>query len=185
LSIPIKEALVNYFRANDLGEDGGLNKSWARLKIGSIYIPFRNTASRKKALILHDIHHLVTGYKTDWKGEVSISSWEISSGCGKYYAAWVLDLGGLAIGLFLYPVSVFKSFIRGRRTRNLYDDHILKEQALEMTAASLAEKLLLNKQTEAPATPVELLAFVFWAFLSIVFTLLPAIFLLLLFCWWV
>jgi hypothetical protein len=183
LSVPVKQALVNYFRANDLGEDGGLNKAWARLKIGNFYIPFPNTASRKKALVLHDIHHLVTGYNTDWKGEVSISAWEISSGCGKYYAAWVLDLGGLAIGLFLYPVSVFKAFIRGRRTRNLYDNHIPKEQALEMTVTALAVKLLLNKEMEKPPAPAELLAFIFWSFSSIVFTLLPAIFFILFLRW--
>jgi ubiquinone biosynthesis protein Coq4 len=37
---------------------------------------------------LHDLHHLVTGYPTDWKGELEISAWEIAGSCRGYVAAW-------------------------------------------------------------------------------------------------
>src|SRR5690348_13588744 len=102
----VKEAMETYFREHNLGEDGGLNKMWAKIKVGPIYIPLLNIPARRKALVFHDIHHIVTGYAGDWRGEVSISSWEISTGCGKYWVAWVLDLGAIAIGLFIYPKSV-------------------------------------------------------------------------------
>ncbi|HSY77579.1 MAG TPA: hypothetical protein VK890_12015, partial [Bacteroidia bacterium] len=126
----VKEAMQNYFRENDLGEDGGLNKTWAKIKIGPVYLPLLNIPARRKALVLHDIHHIVTGYKGDWRGEVSISAWEVSSGCGKLWAALLIDLWAFAIGLCIYPESVFHAFLRGRRTKNLYTNNILQHEAL-------------------------------------------------------
>lgn len=39
-----------------------------------------------------------------------------------YVAAWVLNLGGLAGGLFTSPRRVFAAFVRGRRSRTLYGE---------------------------------------------------------------
>jgi NADPH:quinone reductase-like Zn-dependent oxidoreductase len=35
---------------------------------------------------LHDIHHVLTGYDTTWRGKAEIGAWEIASGCGRHYA---------------------------------------------------------------------------------------------------
>jgi hypothetical protein len=38
-----------------------------------------NSDARRKAVVLHDLHHVATGYKTDWTGEAEISAREIAS----------------------------------------------------------------------------------------------------------
>lgn len=180
----VSEALEAWFRKYDLGPDGGLNQSWGRIKVGKIGIPIPNTNSRKKALVFHDIHHVATGYTGDWPGEVSISAWEISSGCGSFGVAWLLNFGGFMIGLFLFPKLVFRAFIRGRRTQNLYHGLLSKEAAMRMPVAELQEKLGLTNVDPSPATAKEIFAFAFWGLTSVLvsFTvfILPWVVLL---CW--
>lgn len=185
MSSTIKQSLDAYFKEHNLGEQGGLNEKWGKIKVGPIYIPIPNTEARKKALVFHDIHHVVTGYSGNWDGEVSISAWEISSGCGKYYAAWALDLWGMAVGLFLYPRLVYKAFIRGRRTKNLYHNTIAQQDALNMTADELRPKLLLDKSHDAPASGKELLAFAGWAFVSLMATFIPFVLPYILLLYWI
>ena len=76
---------------------------------------------RQRAVRIHDLNHLVSGYKTDREGELEISAWELASGgCGRYSAAWVLDLAGLLAGLFVCRRRVVRRVRRGRGERNLY-----------------------------------------------------------------
>ena len=109
-----------YFEANGFGPDGGYAAVWVDFKLGPIPFPFPNTSGRRRAVKLHDLHHVLTGYETDFPGELEISAWEIASGCRDYLAAWQLNLGGLAAGTLLIPRRTFRAFVRGRRSRNLY-----------------------------------------------------------------
>lgn len=63
----IMEALAEFYHINDYGEDGGASARWIRVKLKplplSFYIP--NFGARQRALRLHDIHHLATGYETN------------------------------------------------------------------------------------------------------------------------
>jgi hypothetical protein len=165
-SLNLQQALDLFFEKYNLGEQGGLNSDWAYLDMKWFRIPFPNTVSRKKALVLHDIHHIVTGYQSDWQGEAEIAAWEVASGCGEYSAAWFLDLGGIAMGLFFYPVKTFKAFIRGRRTTNLYLGNYTKEDLLKMNIKEIQEKLKLDVMDSSAATPREILGFVGWSLVS-------------------
>ncbi len=166
----VGEALDAYFEKYGLGKDGGLDKPWGKVKVGSFYIPIPNPESRKRALVFHDIHHLVTGYSAEWKGEFSISAWEIGSGCNDYYAAWVLDLGLMALGIWIYPKMVFKEFVRGLRSRNLYHYLLTPQQAKQMTIAELRSFLEIKSPGNENPTTKEKIAFVKWWFISWVFS---------------
>jgi hypothetical protein len=116
----LREARAQYFRENGIEEDGGYAKNWVRIKLGPVPVSFPNTAGRQAALLPHDLHHVATGYDTTLVGEAEIGAWELASGCGDYYAAWILNLGAVAIGLFLAPRRVVRAFQRGWRCTNLY-----------------------------------------------------------------
>lgn len=60
------------------------------------------------------------GYATTWTGEGEIAAWELGAGCGRYYAAWVLNLGAFAVGLVIAPRRTYRAFVRGRRSTTLY-----------------------------------------------------------------
>ena len=171
----VQSALEEYFENHHLGKDGGLNKQWAKIKVGAFYFPIPNTPARKKALVFHDIHHIATGYDGNWKGEVSISAWEIASGCGKYYAAWLLDIWGMAVGLFIYPRAVFKGFVRGKRSLNLYHETFTREEASQMEIGELRKKLLLSGNVKQKLSLKEFFSFVAWSFISLAALIVPFI----------
>lgn len=182
-SLTLREALDIFFKKYNLGEEGGLNSNWAYLDMKFFRIPFPNTASRKKALAFHDIHHIVTGYKSDWQGEAEISAWEVSTGCGEYAAAWFLDLSGVAMGVFFFPCKTFRAFIRGRRTKNLYLNPLPKEELMKMTIAEVQEKLNLHHHQLFTAKPKEVLAFIGWCLVSSLWYI-PFLIVFVLIGWW-
>ena len=166
----VGEALEEYFEKYGLGKDGGLDKLWGKVKVGNFYFPIPNPDSRKRALVCHDIHHLVTGYSAEWIGEFRISAWEVGSGCTDFYAAWVLDLGLMALGIWIYPKVVFKAFVRGKRSKNLYHCLLKPEEAKQMTIAQLRDFLTIPAVDYENSTADEKLAFVKWWAISWVFS---------------
>ena len=66
----------------------------------------------------HDLHHIATGYQTDWTGEAEIGGFEIGGGCGPFVWAWMLNLQAMFIGLLIAPRAAFRAFVRGRHRRS-------------------------------------------------------------------
>lgn len=113
--------LEEHLRASGLPADAGESERFAVVKVGPVPYPIPNTRSRRRAVRIHDLNHIVSGYHTDREGELEISAWELASGgCRGYGAAWVLDLAGLLGGLFFCPRRTLRAFERGRRQQNLY-----------------------------------------------------------------
>lgn len=162
----LREALDIFFKQYNLGEEGGLNQDWAYLDFKFFRLPFPNTASRKRALIYHDIHHIVTGYKSDWQGEAEIGAWEVSTGCKDHTAAWVLDIGSLLMGVCFFPRKTFRAFIRGRRTLNLYGNSYTKEDLLPMKIEEVQKMLLLDIKHNQPAKAEEIFSFIKWLIIA-------------------
>ena len=159
----VRQARGEYFAANGFS-DAGYTDDWVTLKLGPIPITFPNTASRKRAIPLHDLHHVATGYGTTWLGEAEIAAWEVGGGCTDHWAAWVLNLGGMSYGAVLAPRRVFRAFVRGRRSRNLYhagwDDSLL-----ELSVGELRRRLAVTAELP-PATARDRLAFAGWLALA-------------------
>lgn len=118
--LTLYDARALYFERNSFGDDGGYSQKWVKFKLGPISVAFPNHSSRVRAVRIHDLHHVLTGYDTNWTGEVEIAAFEIGAGCGDYAAAWLLNLSAMAIGLFTNPRTMFAAFLRGRRSRSLY-----------------------------------------------------------------
>jgi hypothetical protein len=129
-SLQVKDALQLYFSKYHF-KDGGYHEKWFRIRLGRLFIPLPNIKARVDAVKIHDIHHLVTGYEANWKGETEIAAWEIASGCDRYAVAWFLNLGSFFVGMLLYPRALFRAFTRGRRcatnlyAQTTYDDELL------------------------------------------------------------
>jgi hypothetical protein len=121
--------------------DGGYLDSWVKLNIGPIPFGFPNSDARRRAVKLHDLHHVLTGYGTTWTGEAEISAWEIASGCGPYTAAWVINLGGLFIGLVVNPARTRRAFLRGRGATNLYHGEPFSEALLDEKLGEIRARL--------------------------------------------
>lgn len=120
----MRDARSIYFADNHFGTDGGYNDAWVDLSLGPVPLGIPNWKSRRLAVQYHDLHHILTGYRTDWAGEFEISAWEIGAGCKTVAAAWILNLLALATGTLVLPRRTFAAFVRGRRSRSLYGERI-------------------------------------------------------------
>lgn len=98
-------------------------------------MPFLNTSARREALAAHDVNHLVAGLSSGNVGEAEISAWELASGgCGRYPAAWMLDLAGMLLGM-VWPSKVAKAFAAGRKMKNAYNfdiDEVLSTPMVQL-----------------------------------------------------
>lgn len=140
-----RELLPVFYKQYNLGNDGGDSSAYVRVEFTQkIVLYFPNFDARRKAVLKHDIHHLATGYTSTFKGETEISAWELASGCTHYWVAIVLDLHAMMIGMLFNPAGVYGAFIKGRHTRNLYQDDFTDEQLMDMPLGVIKENMGLN-----------------------------------------
>jgi hypothetical protein len=152
-TMTMREARARYFEANGFGPDGGYADPWVDFKVGSVPFPVPNTKARMRAVPYHDLHHVLTGYATDFKGELEISAWEIGAGCKGYIAAWQLNLAGSATGAWLIPGRLWRAFVRGRGARSLYG--LPYEELLDLTVDEARKRAGIDASETRKATPVD------------------------------
>jgi hypothetical protein len=163
----LNEARARYFRLNGFGTDGGYEERWIKVKVWRIPIWLPNTEGRRRAVKLHDLHHVLTEYPTTWRGEAEISAWEVGSGgLKRYYAGWVLDLMNIAQGLVVNPRGIYRGFMRGRQTSNMYTVEF-SEELLRSEVGDFRVRLGLDRPLE-PAGPIDHVAFLFWVLASVI-----------------
>jgi hypothetical protein len=141
-SASLLSARDDYFATNGFGADGGYADAWVDFKLGPIPFPFPNTAGRVAAVRFHDLHHVLTGYATDFLGELEISAWEIGAGCKRNLFAWQINLGGLGGGMLLAPRRTARAFFRGLASQTLYG--AAYEPLLERSVAAVQQELKLD-----------------------------------------
>jgi hypothetical protein len=174
-ALSVREGRERYFARS--GIEPGYDARWVTLRAGGVpVLMFPNTAARVRAVRLHDLHHVVTGYDTSWTGEAEIAAWEIASGCAGFAAAWVLNLGAFAVGLCIAPRALFRAFVRGRHTENLYHAAgAWNEALLDGGVGELRAALRLDLDAP-PVCASDVAAFSGWAIAAIAFvSWLPAI----------
>lgn len=160
----LREGRARYFAANGFGERG-YDQRWVKLQAGPIPLYLPNTKARVAAVRLHDLHHVLTGYDTTWTGEAEIAAWEIASGCGRYHAAWLLNLQALAIGLCLDGPAMLRAFVRGRYSTSLYGT-VFNDSLLEPRIGDARAELGLDRDPPAP-TPWDRMLFGLWSAASL------------------
>jgi hypothetical protein len=88
----------------------------------------------------HDLHHVVTGYRTGLIGEAEISAYELRAGCGSVMV-FILCVGAILIAMFVAPRRVWRAWKRAKGAHTLYHTKLPYETLLEMSVADLREQL--------------------------------------------
>ncbi|PTL83266.1 hypothetical protein [Vitiosangium sp. GDMCC 1.1324] len=148
-TLTLRQARERYFEENGFGQGGNYDKRWVRVDVGPVPFWFPNSKERVRALRFHDLHHVLTGYRTDFPGECEISAWEVAGGCTDHAAAWVLNLMGMGAGLFFMPRRLARAFQRGLHTRNLYRSEY-GETLLGRTVEDMRRELGMETPVPAP-----------------------------------
>jgi hypothetical protein len=118
--LDLDTARRKYWADNEFGDDGGYGAKWVHIKFGPFPAVIPNTPARVEAVRFHDLHHLITGYDTDLRGEAEIAAWELRTGCGRFVAAWILNLLALTYGVLLCPRRLWRAWRRARGANNTY-----------------------------------------------------------------
>jgi hypothetical protein len=116
-----------------------------------------NTPKHRWAIMLHDLHHVATGFGTDLAGEAEISAWELRGGlrCLGLYVGSIVVSGAL-FGLLFAPKRVLNAFMQGGEVRSLFArDDLSYEALLQMSVGQLRAELNIPAQGLA-AHPREL-----------------------------
>lgn len=170
----LAEARDEYFQRSGFGVDGGYDERWIKVKVWRIPIWLPNTKGRVEAVKLHDLHHVLTEYPTTWAGEAEISAWEVGSGgLQKFWAGWWLDLMSVAQGLVVNPRGVYRGFMRGRRSANLFAT-AFDETLLQSLVGEYRQRLKLERPASLPSA-ADHTAFTFWVAFSVIVYLVSVV----------
>ncbi|MBL8755926.1 MAG: hypothetical protein JNK15_21705 [Planctomycetes bacterium] len=154
-------AAISAYRAScGIPPDGGAGARWVTVRALGLPITFPNFAARRAILFLHDVHHLLSGYTTTWRGEAEIGAFELRTGCGRFWAAWMFNSGGFLFGLAIAPRAMFRAFVRAGTCTNFYGT--AEATVAERPVASARRELGLD-QPPRRGTWRDVAAFTVWA----------------------
>ncbi len=89
-------------------------KTWLETRIGERSVPIFPLWPIRESLSKHDIHHVLTGYDTDVRGEPELAAWELGSGgCHLNVIFWADRISFFMIGLLTYPAATLRALRRG------------------------------------------------------------------------
>jgi hypothetical protein len=142
IQLPVESARDHYLTENGFSV-AEYDSPRTPASVFGIRFTVPNTPKHRWAIMLHDLHHVATGYGTDAIGEAEISAWELRSGwrhLGLYVGSIVV--GGTLFGLLLSPRRVVNAFREGGRDRALFArDDLSYEALLEMSVGELRAEL--------------------------------------------
>lgn len=138
-TLTVREALGVYLAENGFDTAGYTADTFEVEAFGRTY-SFPNSADRKKAIPLHDLHHVATGYGTDLVGEAEVGAWELRGGCR---TAVVYALNGAALlgGLLIAPLRTLRALRDARGARALYRLPLDYAALLDLTLGELRARL--------------------------------------------
>ena len=104
------------------------------------YDGLRTDFRPQAAIPFHDLHHVATGYGTDFVGEAEVGMWELRAGCE---TAVVYFLNGMAvlIGLSLSPRRMLAAYRAAKGAQSLYRAPVPVEKLLAMRVGELRAHL--------------------------------------------
>ena len=121
-----EQALNDYFASNGLLAEGCTRADWYAnhlipFKLAGVTVGAFPILRREGPILLHDIHHMLTGCAPDWGGEVELAGWELASGgCGWHFLYWLDRLSFLVLGLVTAPARLLRGLRSGWGRGNLY-----------------------------------------------------------------
>jgi hypothetical protein len=169
----IRDALAQHYMTYGLPLDGGASSPWFNVHIGPLKIRLPNPPARRRAVVMHDINHIVTGYNTTFsEGEMSIAAFEVGAGCGRLAIVWFINLSLLAIALVVHPSLAFAGFVRGRRSASIYAT-VRDATALTTMSVESVRTLLRIASTDVRARWTDRVLFAAWGAVAVVVFLAP------------
>jgi hypothetical protein len=121
---------------------------WTKASFFGIPMWVPNTKAHRRAIMMHDLHHVATGYGTDLTGEAEISAWELRRGLSglDLYVGSIVTMGAV-MGLFKAPRRTLRAFRHSKgKTSSLFRRDRSYDALLDMTVGELRAELELPQE---------------------------------------
>jgi hypothetical protein len=141
----VGEALIEFRKANGLTADEASNSRWT-CRLGPISVRLPNFEWRRRAILAHDLHHVLTGIPCGLRGEMQMAAWEFGAGPMPHWGATLFCLPLVVAGLFWTPRRVLRAFLAGRRSRSLHGSQAIDD--LLATPLHVARANLVSRSQE-------------------------------------
>lgn len=142
-SMRVRDARDAYLRENGFTVQA-YDEPWTQVAYTKrIRFAIPNTAAHRRGIMLHDLHHVATGYGTDLTGEGEISAWELRLGLrGLDLYVGSIVTGGFLMGLAVAPLRTRRAWSAADTCKsNLFADELSYEALLAMTVGDLRTHL--------------------------------------------
>ena len=109
-SMTLREARDAYLAANGFTV-AAYDHAWTDASFLGVRFRVPNTEAHRVGIMLHDLHHVVTGFGTDLVGEGEISAWEARRGLAPlgFYVGGIVA-SGVLLGLLLAPRRTLRAW---------------------------------------------------------------------------
>ncbi|MFK7991537.1 MAG: hypothetical protein AB8I08_36310 [Sandaracinaceae bacterium] len=134
----MRSALSRYHADNGFAGDAMVTPTLQMRVLGQT-VDLPNPVFQRPLIARHDLHHVLTGYGTDLRGEAEMGAWEIGAG-PRHWFVWLNNLGALALGA-LAPVRTARAFVAGVRCRSLYRSELPYDAMLSMDVEALRHEV--------------------------------------------
>jgi hypothetical protein len=167
--LTLHDELAAFYERNGFGPVVGARPRTVPVFTGCLLVPLPNIEARHRYLKYHDLHHLLTGYTVGRIGEGEVSAWELGSGsflCSPLLG--IMNLIALSTGLALQPRRMWRAFVQGTTSRNLYSAAVRAEvdSGRWASIAELRAHCLHVKQTKL--LPLRAAEFAVYSFVSLI-----------------
>jgi hypothetical protein len=136
----VREARNRYLADNGFSLEMYAHKTF-EVPVGPFTLSLPNPPSRQAAVAAHDLHHVLTGYGTDLRGEVEVSCWELRAGVGRSPLIWWIVGSAVLAGLLRFPRLSWRALKRARGARSLLRPDTNLDDLLPLSVACARERL--------------------------------------------
>lgn len=141
--VTVREARDTYLAENGFSLEE-YEAKWTKASFFGLRFVVPNTRRHRFAIMLHDLHHVATGFGTDLTGEGEISAWELRQlpALGLYVGG-IVALGAAA-GFVLSPRRTVAALRAGRNHTPLFgtvSDERDYEALLDLTVGELRQRV--------------------------------------------
>jgi hypothetical protein len=124
--VNIKQALRKFYEDSGFEVETGKRPTFVDVFVGCLLIPLPNIETRRRYIKYHDLHHVITGFNATQVGEGEVSAWELGTGSFLHPVLMFMNLIAISTALAVAPVRVFKAYLLGCKSRNLYCPKVRK-----------------------------------------------------------
>jgi len=164
----INQALKEFYKQSGFEPDTGKRPAFVEVFVGCLLIPLPNVETRRKYIKYHDLHHVINNYDATQVGEGEVSAWELGTGSLLHPILMFMNLIAISTALAVSPKRVFKAYLVGCKSRNLYCPkvrHRIDEQE-DLSVDTLRQEFI-NCRCSDGWIALKFIPFVFYAILSV------------------